>query len=77
MESGRFLRIEKAARDANLTVSELIKRGFDGELNIYAWDDWWHFGMELSSNRNSVDTPILIDDKKHLALLLNDSSVAS
>ena len=74
MYSGRFIRIEKAATETGLTVSQLIEKGFDGELEIYGWNDWWHFGMGPPFNRYSVDTPILIDDKKHLALLIQDKA---
>lgn len=71
MYSGNFSSIKTVSEDMGIQVSDLIRMGFEGELSIYAWRRWFHFDLETPDCRNSVDSPILIDDEKYLAELMN------
>jgi hypothetical protein len=86
MYSGRFIRINKAAQNTGISKSELIEMGFDRDLSIFAWNQSWvrepmprllHNGdmIELPRGRHSIDTPLLLDDQKHLASLTDGESI--
>lgn len=76
MYSGRFCTAKKAAKDIGHSITDLIERGFAGEIGIYAWGDWFHFDLEVGKpfSMHSVDSPILMNDAKVLALLRNGES---
>jgi hypothetical protein len=70
MYTNRFVRIKKAAELTGYSVVELIELGFDKDLSIYAIGSWFWFRIESPGLRQSVITPILIDDEDQLRRLI-------
>ncbi len=70
------MRINIAAKCSGKKISDLLELAEEKELAVYAWDDWFWFTMEEPFKRYSVDTPILMDDEKHLYFLAKGKSVS-
>lgn len=77
MQSGKFIHIEEAEKDAGIAISGLIRMGSKGDLSIYAWDiEWVCERTEYPFNRYNFTTPVLMDVNAHLETLAKGKSVS-